>query len=117
MLIVEDEPLVATTIEMVAADLGWQLAGTAFTEESALKLLATVTPTVAVVDINLGPTNSFRVSTKCRAMGVPVLFVTGYVASDVPAECGYNPILAKPFSIDEFEAALGRCLSRPLHLT
>jgi len=110
IIIVEDEALVSEVIEMLAGDLGWEIAGTAYSGGAALSLLDKVRPTVAVIDINLGATTSFDVSAACHVRGVPVLFVTGFTAEDIPKECGDDPILAKPFSIEDFSLALGRCL-------
>ncbi|MET3900436.1 hypothetical protein ABIB57_004402 [Devosia sp. UYZn731] len=36
---VEDEPLISINIEEIAADLGWQIEGCAYTESEALALL------------------------------------------------------------------------------
>jgi CheY-like chemotaxis protein len=113
MLIVEDEAMVSLMLEDVAADLGWRVAGTAYSEGVALQLLSDIRPTVAVIDVNLRASTSFGVSAVCRARGIPVLFVTGYTADDIPEECGDSPVLAKPFSIDDFARALTRCVEAP----
>ena len=112
MIVVEDEPVVSILIEMYAAELGWQVVGTAMTEPAALELLTRVRPTVAVIDIHLGPAISWAVPTACQARGIAVLFVTGYTAFDLPKEYGNAPVLAKPCSVEEFEQALSRC-ARP----
>lgn len=112
MFIVEDEALVLLVFEDVAADLGWTVAGLAQDEATALRLLADVQPSVAVIDINLGRSNGFGVSAACHARGIPVLFVTAFTVDGVPPECGDDPILAKPFSIEDFGKALDRCIGR-----
>jgi CheY-like chemotaxis protein len=112
MLIVEDEPIISMMLERLAGDLGWAIAGTASSESEALALLDGSAPSVAVLDINLGASStSLSVAALCRARGVPVLFITAYTVAPVPAECGDAPILAKPFSEEDFGAALGRCLA------
>lgn len=109
MVIVEDEPVIAMLIEEMAAELGWQVA-CAHSEQSAFELLATMTPTMAVLDVNLGLVNSFALAASCQDRGIPILFITGYTAMEIPEGCGNGPILAKPFSPEDFQIALGRCL-------
>jgi len=110
MIVVEDEAMVSAMIEMFAVELGWQVVGTAYSEAAALDLIERFDPTVAVMDVYLGSANSCRVADACRAQGIAVLFVTGYTAADLPKECGHDPVLPKPFSVQEFEQALYRCL-------
>jgi DNA-binding response OmpR family regulator len=109
MLIVEDDATVSLLIEMFAAELGWQVAGVAYTVAQAFNLLERLSPSIAVLDIELGRATSVGVAAACRLRGVPVLFVTGLTAQDVPRECGNDPVLPKPFSENEFERALSRC--------
>jgi DNA-binding response OmpR family regulator len=113
MMIVEDEALVSLMIEVFAAELGWQIAGTAYSEATALELVERIRPAVAVIDINLGSTTGFSVAAECHLRGVPVLFVTGFTAENVPKECGDDPVLPKPFSSEEFDRALSRCVAAP----
>lgn len=117
MIIIEDEALVSLMIEVFAGDLGWQVAGAAYTEATALELVERTSPSVAVIDINLGSTTGFRVAAECHARGVPVLFVTGFTAENLPKECSDDPILPKPFSAEEFDRALSRCLAAPVPRT
>ena len=112
MFIVEDEVLLLSVLEDVGAELGWTIAGGARDEGTALRVLAGIRPSVAVIDINLGLSTGFGVSAACHARAIPVLFVTGFTGEDIPRECGDDPILAKPFSINDFARALDRCVSR-----
>jgi CheY-like chemotaxis protein len=112
MLIVEDEPIISMMIESFADDLGWAVAGTARSEAEALAILDTSVPTVAVLDIRLGGSaTSLSLAAACRARSVPVLFVTAYTAQALPDACGDAPVLAKPFSTEDFETALARCVA------
>jgi CheY-like chemotaxis protein len=113
MVIVEDEPLIAMMIGGMAADLGWDVAWIAHNEPAAFDLLGSnAPPSVAVLDIALGRTKSFVLAAACRDRDIPVLFITGYALTQVPDECGDSPVLAKPFSPDDFQTALVRCLDR-----
>lgn len=112
MIIVENEATVSMLIGMFAEELGWQVAGTAYSQSAALNLLEDVSPTIAVIDINLGSPASFEVAAACRGRGIPVLFITGFADDHVPDECGDDPRLAKPFSVDEFKLALSQSRAR-----
>lgn len=86
-IIVEDDPLIAMMIESEIRDLGWIVQGTAANETAALRLLNGGKPDVALLDVNLGANDSMALAAHCRHAGIPVLFLTGYVASDLPQEC------------------------------
>jgi len=105
-MIVEDEALISLVIQEMSGYLGWQLAGSARNETAALLLLETIQPSVAVIEIYLNRSTGFQVAAACRARGIPVLFISDFRTEIAPAECGDDLILAKPFSIDDFERAL-----------
>ena len=108
LVIVEDEPLISIMIEEIAVDLGWKVEGCAYSEKEALALLEICTPTLALLDINLGPTTSLEVAAACRSRGIPIVFTTGYTVSQIPEECGNAPIIAKPFSPEDLAIAFRR---------
>jgi CheY-like chemotaxis protein len=108
LIIVEDEPIIAIMIEDLVRELGWTVDGSAHTEANAFGLLANCSPKLALLDINLGLTTSLAVAASCRDRHIPIVFMTGYTAKDVPVQCGDAPVLAKPFSPEELERALRR---------
>lgn len=111
LIVVEDEPFIAVMIEGLVRDLGWTVDGSAATEAEAFSILATSKPQLAILDINLGMTTSLAVASLCRDRHIPILFMTGYTAKDVPLQCGDAPVLAKPFSPQELVLAMGRALA------
>lgn len=115
IVIVEDEPLISIMIEDMACELGWIVEGTAQTEAGAFDLLRQLKPTVAILDINLGSRTSLAVAATCREQGIPIVFTTGYLTSDLPVECAKATILLKPFSIEELASALKQCMDNPLN--
>ena len=106
LLIVEDQPLIALMLEELAEALGWEVAATAYSAEAAMRALDHVTPALAVLDIDLGDSTSLGIAARCETLSIPVVFVTGYATSQVPLECGHAPVLSKPFSEEEFDAAV-----------
>jgi CheY-like chemotaxis protein len=108
LIIVEDEPLISMMMEEFADELGWSVSGCAYGEADALILLDCTSPQLALLDINLGANTSLSVAAACRQRDIPVVFITGYTARDVPSECGDAPVLAKPFSPNDLDQALRR---------
>jgi CheY-like chemotaxis protein len=106
LVVVEDEPLIAMMIEEMVADGGWQPIGLALNEQEALAMIGTYRPDAALLDIVLGKSTSMAVAAFCRNLHIPIIFVTGLAANDLPLECGEAPVLAKPFSSDELIRAL-----------
>jgi CheY-like chemotaxis protein len=111
LIIVEDEPLISMMIGEIAEDLGWSVDGRAHCEADAFTLLSKSNPDLALLDINLGLTTSLAVAASCWERGIPVVFVTGYTARDVPPLCGDAPVLAKPFSPVDLDNALRRAMA------
>jgi len=111
LIVVEDEPLIAIMLMDLVEDLGWTVDGSAYTAEEAFSLLAECNPKLAILDINLGQTTSLEVASACRERGIPIVFVTGYTAQDVPLECGNAPILPKPFSAESLRRSIQRALA------
>ncbi|WMT92563.1 response regulator [Pelagibacterium sp. H642] len=110
-IVVEDDPLIAMMIVSEIQDLGWSVQGTAQNESAALELLKARTPDLALLDVKLGASNSMAIATFCKQIGIPILFLTGYVASDLPPECIDAPVLAKPFSSSDLRISIGRALA------
>ena len=84
LLIVEDQQLIALMIEELADDLGWEVAATAYSADGAFMALDHITPTLAVLDIDLGDCTSLGVAALCDTLNIPVVFVTGYSPGQVP---------------------------------
>jgi|GEM_PF-618021 len=111
LIVVEDEPILAAMIGEIIQDLGWDVEGTACSEADAFIVLEKSHPQLAVLDIHIGMTTSLAIASACRDRSIPVLFMTGYTAGDVPAQCGDAPILAKPFTSEDLERAIKRAMS------
>ena len=106
LIVVEDEPLIAMMIEEMVANGGWQPIGLALNEREALALIGTCRPDAALLDVILGTSTSMAVAATCRELHIPIIFVTGLDAKELPLECGEAPVLEKPFSSDELIRAL-----------
>lgn len=84
VLIVEDEPLISMMIEELVIDVGADVAAVARTPDVAVGSIEAFQPDVALLDINLGLITSQEVAEVCRRKGIPVVFISGYTARDLP---------------------------------
>ncbi len=107
VLIVEDEILVAASLEATLEDLGYEPIGIAQDAETALALAAR-RPAIALVDLNLrdGETGAVVGARLAAEFGVAVLFITANprrLGLGVPGTLG---VLGKPSDEETVAAAL-----------
>jgi CheY-like chemotaxis protein len=116
ILIVEDEALVASSIEEVLAELGFHVAGIAASGPEALSLAAQSQPALALVDIRLtGPIDGIELACRLRQeLRVPSIFVTGLADAETAQRAQTaQPLgfLAKPFRPSQVFNAIQRALN------
>jgi CheY-like chemotaxis protein len=105
-LIVEDEALVAMLIEDAISDMGLAPIGPASRVSRALALIAERPPKGAILDVNLAGEPVYPVADALAAQGIPFLFLTGYAKSGIPRHFEKTPIVGKPFTIEQIQAAV-----------
>lgn len=109
VLIVEDEPLIAMMLEDFLDVLGHGCAGTAETVADGLDAVAGGGIDAAILDLNLrGGEQSTPVADALAAKGIPFLFATGGTGDAIPEAHRGRPTLAKPFTMEGVEQALGK---------
>ncbi|WP_137153930.1 response regulator [Rhizobium sp. FKL33] len=84
VLVVEDNYFVAVDTQRTLITAGAVVFGPAANEQDAMRMMQTMSPTFAVVDVNLGQGPSFHVAEALADRGVPFIFVTGYSDLDAP---------------------------------
>ena len=75
-----------------------------------LEWLKTNRPHAALVDINLGEGPSFRMAEALRKRNIPLIFLTGYEHTILPAEFADNVRLQKPIELKTVSRALAQLL-------
>jgi CheY-like chemotaxis protein len=78
VLVVEDEYLVAKSLESMLRALGCNVVGTASTVEAACSLIKNRTVDAALLDINLSPGTCEPIARALRYREIPFVFLTGY---------------------------------------
>ena len=107
VLIVEDEPLIAMSIEECVRDLGLTPT-TASRLDDALVLAREAELAGAVLDVNMQSERSGAVADVLRARGVPFVVSTGSEVERLPEAFVGAPLLTKPYPDDELCAWLER---------
>ena len=110
VLLVEDEPILAMSVEDMLADLGCRVIGPALSVGQAEALARQAPLDAALLDINMGDTPSFSVAEILRERRVPFGFVTGYGRCGVPSVLDDAPVLQKPYTQASLAALLQRLL-------
>lgn len=104
--IVEDEMVIALTIESFLEELGYQVCGPTNTYTEALKMIETEKPDLLLLDINLsGSKDGIDVAEKIETdYNLPFIFLTAFSDKHtVERAKGVNPgaYILKPFTKDE----------------
>jgi CheY-like chemotaxis protein len=110
ILIVEDEFLVALDLkEMLEAD-GWRVIGPAASVKSAIELLEGETPTVALLDVQLGKEMSTRVAETLQHLEIPFVFTSAYSSPHLAGHgaLAKSPRMEKPIDEKRLLALLAR---------
>jgi CheY-like chemotaxis protein len=111
VLIVEDEAIIAMTLEDVLQELGCFVVGPAAGIADALASIRTEAIDAAFLDLNIDGRESYLVADALRARDVPFLFCTGYGADGVDPRYAGSAVLQKPFMPSEVEIGLRRILA------
>ena len=115
ILIVEDEPGIADTLQYALRTEGFEPAWVA-TGEEALAQVAAQPPALVILDVGLPDTSGFEVFKRLRATSdVPVIFLTARsdeIDRVVGLELGADDYVPKPFSPRELVARVRSILRR-----
>lgn len=116
ILIVEDEFLVAMTIEEILLEAGHEIVGLVATGEEAIQAGASLRPDLVLMDIRLvGQMTGIEAALELSEKGIPSLFATSHSDQGTRASGERaNPVgwLAKPFSEAEVVSAVEDALAR-----
>jgi CheY-like chemotaxis protein len=113
ILVVEDEAIVAMMLEEMLADLGCEVVGPAMTVTAALQAATESRIDAAILDVNVAREPVYPVAELLCSRQVPVIFSTGYGASeerDRYSKFRDCAVLAKPYDTDDLKRILTQVL-------
>jgi DNA-binding response OmpR family regulator len=113
VLVVDDEPLIASLIADWLLELECEVAGPVNNAPDALQIAERTRLDGALLDVTLGADDSFPLAEALLAKGVPVAFITGRDAQSLPNPYKSSPVLGKPFDFDALKALLDGLLDSP----
>lgn len=106
ILVVEDEPIVAISLQDMLEALGYEVVGPAFRVAAAVELAGRERVDAAILDVNMGEGDSFGVADRLRERGIPYLFATGYGREGLEPGHEQAAVLQKPYREAQVDAAL-----------
>lgn len=106
ILIVEDDFFIATDLEDMLKQLGYEQVRIAGTLSDGQKLMIAMNPDVAILDVNLGTTLVFPLAADLSDRGVYIIFSTSVSPDELPKEWRNHRILPKPVDRNALAAAI-----------
>ena len=106
ILVVEDEPIVALSLQDMLEELGYEVVGPAFRLAPALELAGAAAIDAAILDVNMGDGESYGVADRLAERSIPYFFATGYGREGVAPGYERSPVLQKPYREAQIAAAL-----------
>jgi light-regulated signal transduction histidine kinase (bacteriophytochrome)/CheY-like chemotaxis protein len=112
VLLVEDSLIIALDAEDILRKLGADDVCTAASVEAALDLIDSSPPTVAILDINLGHTESFAIADRLLELKTPFVFATGYgEQAQIPVAHRGRVVIQKPYTTEIVARSLASLLA------
>jgi DNA-binding response OmpR family regulator len=111
ILIVEDDPIIASLVELRLKKLGYAVSGKTRNEPETLHAIASGLPDLILMDINLeGETDGISLTKKIlQENNVPVVFLTGQTDDDTlkrVKEIGTCGFIIKPFNDHDLRVSI-----------
>ena len=112
VLVVEDQPIMAMTLEEMLRAIGcadvWHASGVT----DALAMMRSQRPDCAVVDLYLSGELAYPIARWLAAEGIPFVFLKGYGRRTILGDWASRPAIQKPFSVRSLQAKLEAALEQ-----
>lgn len=113
LMIVEDEALIATVLRDVLQDAGYKVLNLTDRHDEALEVAKAEKPNLALVNIRLaGRDDGIELAEHLKALGIPVLLISGQVSRASSAKTVAIASMPKPYDAAEMVVAVAYLLAR-----
>jgi 1,2-diacylglycerol 3-beta-glucosyltransferase len=113
LLIVEDDALIAMTLQDVLTDAGYHVLDLTGRHLEAVSAAKACKPDLALVNIELqGHDDGIALAYELKAMGIPSLFISGQTSRARSAQSAAIGSLPKPYSPTDMVMAVAHLLGR-----
>jgi PAS domain S-box-containing protein len=113
IMVVEDEALVALSLNDFLSELGYSVVGPVGRLTDALRILNQANVDAAILDVNLAGEFVYPLAELLRTRNIPFVFATGYSSESIDPRFGDISVLQKPIDRQTLEA----CFARPANYT
>jgi DNA-binding NtrC family response regulator len=111
ILVVEDDFLISTELDMILADAGATVVGPCRTLAHAERVIADNQISAAILDFRVGNATTLSVAARLQGHGIPFVFFTGQTNTrQIESACPGAKVIAKPFQSRTIIAALADVL-------
>ncbi|MEO8141560.1 MAG: response regulator, partial [Sphingomicrobium sp.] len=109
-LIIEDESLIAMSIEEILRGCGFTSFDVAWSSDEAIRAASIQRPALITADGQLRPGSGIdAVNVICSDMQVPVIFITA-TPTEVARRMPNHPLIVKPFTSEEVILAVSQAM-------
>ena len=111
ILVVEDDFLISTELDMILADAGATVVGPCRTLAQAEHVIEDQQISAAILDFRVGNATTLTVAAQLNRHGIPFVFFTGQTnTSQIESACPGAKVISKPFQGRTIVAALADVL-------
>jgi DNA-binding response OmpR family regulator len=110
ILIVEDEPMIAMTLEDLLVEQGFEIAGVVGKLAKALALIESAACDAAIIDANLAGVSASPAASALSARGLPFVVMSGYSREQLHKDFPGAVFIQKPCRPDRIIQALSAIL-------
>lgn len=112
VLVVEDQPVLAMTLEEMLKAIGCSVVWHASGVTDALTMMRNHRPDCAVVDLYLAGELAYPIARWLDSERIPFVFLKGYGRRTILGDWASRPAIQKPFSVRALQAKLEAALDQ-----
>ncbi len=108
-IIIDDEPAIAETIEIMLQRKGWECV--VLNDGVGLDVyLKKFVPDIVITDYNLPGEDGLEIARKVKMQGIPCAIITGFLSSQIQEKEADITCLQKPFTPKELDNTINELL-------